>query len=120
MSLAEEKKSLALKQELYEESLQKDLVVLEGDYKKIGLWALAGAAAILGGYLLVKRFSPAKKPSGKKSYVYDQQGTELVLQNLPPQESPLVAKIKEHIALFVLSILKEKLSSLLKEPSSTK
>jgi len=118
MSLVEEKKSLKLKQEFYEENLQKDLAGLQGDYKNIGVWTLAGAAAILGGYLLVKRFLP-EKPTTKKSYVYNQQGTELVFERLPSQESPLVAKIKEHIALFLLSILKEKLTSLLKEPSSS-
>lgn len=118
MSLEEEKKALILKQELYKESLEKDLVVLEGDYKKIGLWALFGAAAVLGGYMLIKRFLPKKESGTKKTtYVYDQQGTELVLQKLPSQESPLVSKIKEQIALFVLSIIKEKLTSLLKEPT---
>lgn len=123
MSLEEEKKSLVLKQELYKENLENDLALLQGDYKKIGLWALIGAATVLGGYVLIKRFLPERKKNSnaKQNYVYDQQGTELVLQKLPPQESsPLVAKIKEHITLFILGIIKEKLTSLLKDSQAKK
>jgi len=119
LSLAEEKKSLALKQEFYRGKIQDDIASLEKDYDKIGLWALLGAAVVLGGYVVVKSLSSQKKE--KKNYIYRKQATELVSQrNSSQATSPLVAKIKEYMILFLLSIVKEKLTSLLKDSQLNK
>jgi hypothetical protein len=121
LSLAEEKKALELKEQFYKEQLQQDFTSLDGDYEKIGLWTLFGAAVVLCGYVVVKRFLPQKKGGVKRNYIFDQQGSGLVMQSDSSQEtSPLVSKIKQHIALFILSIVKEKLNSLLKESQLNK
>ena len=120
LSLSEEKKSLELKEEFYKEQLHQDFASLDGDYEKLGLWTLFGAAVGLVGYLIVRKLISQKKVGKKRNYyIYDQQDSELVM-NSSLETSPLVSKIKQYIALFILSIVKEKLNSLLKDSQLNK
>jgi hypothetical protein len=107
-----EKDSLAFK-----EAFSEELAKLSGMARKTGTTAvIIGGGLFLSYYLIKKIFF--RKPSKKYKAVSKTPSSGIIVQK-PRKDSVIVAMIKEQIALFLITIAKEKLRAFLKASEKT-
>ena len=97
--------------DFHKEEMDKKISSMTTDAKKIGMGLLLVGGAFAVAYLVTRGIF-----SSKKSKVVRQSGngvTEVVLRE-PQRESDIVRMIKDQITLFLMSIVKEKLTAYLK------
>ncbi|MFN6944334.1 MAG: hypothetical protein ACK4ND_05265 [Cytophagaceae bacterium] len=112
----QEKETLSRRTKLYEAALTDELDDLKEDIKGIGTKALLiGGGALVAYFVFKKIFSKkGKKEKGPQKVVYADPNTQMIVQQ-PKEESAIVKMIKEHIALFIIGIVKEKLAAYIRE-----
>jgi hypothetical protein len=94
--------------------LSQELSMLGNKSKKIGTGAL-----IVGGVLLVGYIVGRKLFSKKEDKLPGIPSTHLMVQR-PKSESAIVTMIKEQILLFVMAVIKEKLTAYIKAAENKK
>lgn len=100
-------------------ALEDQLSSLSKEAKKVGTLTLVVGGGLFLGYLIAKNLFPSKKKKIKKvEVIADTPNTIMVKQ--PKEESPIVKMIKEQITLFLMAVLKEKLSALIKVTNQNK
>jgi hypothetical protein len=104
-----QRKELELKAEQYINVLQSEIKSLGKDAKKIGTTTLVIGGIFLAVYLI------GRKIKKKKSKPFNDPSLNQLVVAHPKKESPIVAMIKEHITLFLIALIKEKLMTYLKE-----
>jgi hypothetical protein len=116
MSNVEEQKiALSRKSKLYEVAITDDFEEMKEDLKGIGTKTLLIGGAFLAGIFIAKKlFSGKKKPEKIEKTFYADPNAQMVIHQ-PKQESTIVRMIKEHIALFIIGIIKEKLAAYIRE-----
>ncbi|WMJ71584.1 hypothetical protein RCC89_00135 [Cytophagaceae bacterium ABcell3] len=116
LELEEQKKYLDRQTKLYEIALKDDLGELKEDIKRKGTKALLLGGIALAGLLIFRKLSRKKEKPGqiKKKVFYPDPETQMVVHQ-PKQESPILSMIKEHIALFLIGIIKEKIAAYIRD-----
>ncbi|MFN3403285.1 MAG: hypothetical protein ACK40G_04265 [Cytophagaceae bacterium] len=102
---------------LFKEAVESDLKMITADAKKIGFTLLLLGGACAAAYLVTRAIIPSKPKKEKKVTSAPADG---LIVTEPKRESEIVKMIKEQIALFLIALVKEKLTSYLKSLDSKK
>jgi len=114
-TLSERKARLEERSSLYREALNTDLQELKVDLRKWGKTFLIVAGSLYGVYKIVKLLRGS--PADQEDVPPDSKLPVLVQSK---QESVVVNKIKEQIALFLLGIAMQKIKSFINEKQDEK
>ncbi|MBX9851412.1 MAG: hypothetical protein K2X86_06590 [Cytophagaceae bacterium] len=101
-----EKRALELRAQEQLNSLQSEVRNFGGSVKKAGTTTLIVGGVFLVAFLIGRKIFKSKKPRPFNDPCMNQ-----LVVKYPKKESLFVTKIKEHIALFLLTMLKEKLNT---------
>lgn len=110
-----EKKELELKAHQYLEMLEEGVKSFGKDVKKTGTTTLIIGGVFLAAFILGRKFFGDKK--NKKSN--GSSLNQVIVKNVK-SESPIARMIKEHIAIFLITLIKEKLITYLSELEKNK
>jgi len=93
----------------YKTAAEGEVVILKGNVQRIGKLAAISGMALLGGYLLYKIFFGKKhiEPLVINTEAGLNQG--IVVQRVESENNGIFQSIKQQIALFLISIAKQKL-----------
>jgi hypothetical protein len=105
-----DKKALELRAQQY-------LSEFNGEIKSVGkdLKSLSTSTLIVGGVFLAAFFIGKKLFKNKKPKPFNDPDLNQLVVKYPKSESPIVRMIKEHITIFLISLIKEKLINYLTE-----
>lgn len=110
MEMDLERQELELKAQRYLDSMKGGVKVAGKDVKEMGTTTLIIGGVFLAAFLIGRKLFKKKKP---KTF-NDPSLNQLVVQS-PKRESAIVRMIKEHITIFLVSLIKERLIAYLTE-----
>lgn len=112
-SIDKARRSLEITSQVQKIAMETELAHLASRVKKMGTGALlVGGTALLVFLIGRQLFSSGKKD--KKKVLLEKQPTTQLMIAEPKEESPIVRMIKEQMALFLIAIVKEKLTAFIK------
>ena len=110
-----EKQELEMKAQQYLDAMQGGVKTVGKDVKELGTSTLIIGGAFLVAFLLGRKFIKNKKAKPFNDPCLDQHGVQQMVVQNQKSESPIVRMIKEHITIFLIAIIKEKLMTYLSE-----
>lgn len=110
-----EKQELEMKAQQYLDAMQGGVKTVGKDVKELGTSTLIIGGAFLVAFLLGRKFFKNKKAKPFNDPCLDQHGVQQMVVQNQKSESPIVRMIKEHITIFLIAIIKEKLMTYLSE-----
>lgn len=110
-----EKTELELRARQYLDMLEVGVKSFGKDIKKTGTTTLIVGGVFLAAFLIGRKIFKSKKPKPFNDPVLNQHGMNQMVVKHPKTESPVARMIKEHIAIFLITLIKERLMDFLNE-----
>lgn len=110
-----EKTELELRARQYLDALEMGVKSFSKDIKKTGTTTLIIGGVFLAALLIGRKVFKNRKPKAFNDPILNQHGMNQLVVKHPKSESPIARMIKEHIAIFLITLIKERLMAFLEE-----